>query len=275
MVGGFSMFAQEQSALERSAGGLGIGLALAKGLVELHGGTITAASEGLGRGSRFVVKLPRSAAAAVASNARAAVTTNPLGSRTVLLADDNRDSIDSMAELLRLSGHVVYTAYEGLEAFDLAMRLRPDVLVLDIGMPGLNGYELAQRIRAQPWAAQALLVAATGWGQESDRRSAEEAGFDLHLTKPFNPDDLLEVIAKRPGRASEVAAVSAPADLVARLPGELVDAHLRRGDRARHAAELSRDGGEPHRAGQAASGNPDERTRCPIPLSGRCYKHHP
>jgi CheY-like chemotaxis protein len=194
----FTMFAQEQSALERSEGGLGIGLALAKGLVELHGGTISAASEGLGRGSRFTVELPLAPALAPAQGAAPAAA--PAGtSRTILLADDNRDAADVMAELLRMTGHEVHTAHEGLQAVEMALRLRPDVVVLDIGMPGLNGYEVARRIRAEAWAADTFLIAATGWGQEGDRQKAVEAGFDLHLTKPFDPDRLSELIAGRIG----------------------------------------------------------------------------
>jgi signal transduction histidine kinase len=189
----FTMFAQEHSALDRSEGGLGIGLALAKGLVELHGGTISATSEGPGRGSCFVVELPvgsATAPTAEAATGQAAADTP----RVILLADDNRDAIDALAELLRLSGHVVHTAHDGHEALEAALRLRPDVVILDIGMPGLNGYEVARRIRAEPWAATTFLVAATGWGQDSDRRKADEAGFDLHLTKPFDPEQLLQTV---------------------------------------------------------------------------------
>ena len=195
----FAMFAQEHSAIDRSEGGLGIGLALAKGLVELHGGTITAASEGAGRGSRFVVRLPSATTAAnsgreeLAGNASKAA----VPSRLVLLADDNRDSADVMAELLRMAGHVVHTANDGLQAAALALRLQPDVLVLDIGMPGLNGYEVARRVRAQPWGARPLMIAATGWGQDDDRQKALAAGFDMHLTKPFDPAHLSELIVRR------------------------------------------------------------------------------
>ena len=198
--GVFTMFAQEQSALERSEGGLGIGLALAKGLVELHGGTISAHSEGLGRGSRFVVELPRAAQAPEAATPAPPAATAP-STRTVLLADDNVDAVDILADVLRMSGYAaVHTAHEGLAALSLATRLQPDVILLDIGMPGLNGYEVAKRIRAQPWASHALLIAATGWGQESDRQNSAAAGFDAHLTKPFDPAALLELIARHPRR---------------------------------------------------------------------------
>jgi signal transduction histidine kinase len=197
----FDMFAQEQSALDRSEGGLGIGLALVKGLVELHGGDVAASSEGLGQGSRFIVRLPAPDFALEAGGgpAHAAVPAARGRGLSVLLADDNRDAADVLAELLGMEGHTVHTAQNGHEAYDMAARLRPDVLVLDIGMPGLNGYEVAARVRAQPWGGAPFLVAATGWGQEEDRRKALAAGFDHHLTKPFDPGQLLALIADRQG----------------------------------------------------------------------------
>jgi len=194
----FTMFAQEQSALDRSEGGLGIGLALVKGLVELHGGTVSAYSEGPGRGSRFVVTLPaREHAPELAAAQAAGLATPPTHALTVLLADDNRDAVDVLAELLRLDGHTVYTANDGLQAMALAGQLQPDVLVLDIGMPGRNGYEVARHVRAQPWGSRPLLIAATGWGQEDDRQKALAAGFDLHLTKPFDPLALSAAIRQK------------------------------------------------------------------------------
>ena len=196
----FIMFAQEQSALDRSDGGLGIGLALVKGLVELHGGTVSAYSEGANSGSRFTVKLPcRQVPTPVLSSppGLAAAMVLPGRARTVLLADDNRDAVDVLAELLRLDGHMVHIAYDGLQAVEMAARLQPQVLVLDIGMPGMNGYEVAAHVRSQPWGARPLLVAATGWGQEDDRQKALAAGFDLHLTKPFDPMALSALIVER------------------------------------------------------------------------------
>jgi PAS domain S-box-containing protein len=195
----FAMFAQEQSALDRSEGGLGIGLALVKGLVELHEGTVTAHSAGPGLGSRFTVTLPGPAPLAEVEQAAQPFVPSaaPGRARTVLLADDNRDAVDLLAELLRMDGHVVHTANDGLQAVALASQLQPDVLVLDIGMPGKNGYEVARHVRAQPGGDRPLLIAATGWGQDDDRQKAMAAGFDLHLTKPFDPLRLSELISER------------------------------------------------------------------------------
>jgi PAS domain S-box-containing protein len=191
----FAMFAQEQAALERSEGGLGIGLALAKGLVELHGGTIEAHSAGLGQGSRFEVRLPLLSQPGEARTDAAQGTQGAdAPGRLVLIADDNADAAEVLAELLRLEGHEVKVAHDGHAAAGLAGYLHPDVLVLDIGMPGLNGYEVARQVRSQPWGARVLLLAATGWGQEEDRRKALAAGFDRHFTKPFAPEQLVEAI---------------------------------------------------------------------------------
>jgi PAS domain S-box-containing protein len=192
----FAMFAQEQSALDRSEGGLGIGLALAKGLVELHGGSIHAYSAGPGAGSRFEVRLPDAQRAEDAQPVQVGqgLPATSAG-RVILLADDNVDAAEVLAELLRIEGHEVHVVHDGQAAADLAARARPRVLVLDIGMPGLNGYQVARQVRAQEWGARALLVAATGWGQEEDRRKALDAGFDLHFTKPFAPEQLLAAIA--------------------------------------------------------------------------------
>lgn len=192
----FAMFAQEQTALHRSEGGLGIGLALSRGLVELHGGTITATSAGLGQGSSFTVRLPLEdgGSPALASEKDTPRSGPTSDTRTVLLADDNRDAVDTLAEFIQLDGHAVHIAYDGIQAVEQALRLKPDVMVLDIGMPGLTGYEVAQRIRAQPAGDRPLLIAATGWGQEDDRQRALVAGFDMHLTKPFDPRQLLALI---------------------------------------------------------------------------------
>jgi len=187
----FTLFAQASPAIERSEGGLGIGLALVRGLVELHGGSVRAHSRGVGQGSEFVVRLPIGNAEVGMSSdetgARASAGAKPL---RLLVADDNRDSAATCAALLEASGHQVSIAHTGREAFDLACSLQPDALLLDIGMPELNGYQLAQRIRGTGWGRRAMLIAITGWGQEQDKRQALAAGFDRHLTKPIDPSVL-------------------------------------------------------------------------------------
>jgi PAS domain S-box-containing protein len=189
----FQMFAQENAALERSEGGLGIGLALVKGLVELHGGKVEAYSAGVGRGSEFTLRLPLSQQAPHQAAQRAPAHHASSGHR-IIIADDNRDAVESLATLLELQGHSVNSAHDGLTAFDLARELRPSVMLLDIGMPGLNGYELARRLRQEAWGKSIVLVAATGWGQDDDRMRAFASGFDAHLTKPFDPAELIELL---------------------------------------------------------------------------------
>ena len=188
----FEMFTQIKSQNEASEGGLGIGLALSKGLVQLHGGQIAAHSAGLGTGSEFVMSLPRSLVVETSdSNATEFNGDSSTSSaRRVLLADDNRDGAESLSMLLELAGHEVHLAHSGAEALELAKQVRPDVAVLDIGMPELSGYEVAKRIRSEPWGAHMILIALTGWGQENDKRLAEAAGFDHHCTKPVDPDEL-------------------------------------------------------------------------------------
>lgn len=193
----FEMFSQVTPALERSQGGLGIGLALARGLIDMHGGTIKARSDGGGTGSEFVVRLPllvRSAARRPTEGGGVEETDGQ--ARRILVVDDLRDSADSLAMLLRLAGHVVHTAHDGLEAVEAAAEFRPEVVLLDIGLPKLNGYEAAQRIREQPWGRRMVLVALTGWGQEEDKRRATAAGFDHHLTKPVDSALLAQVLAE-------------------------------------------------------------------------------
>ncbi|MGB6488085.1 MAG: PAS domain S-box protein [Steroidobacteraceae bacterium] len=195
----FNLFAQASPALERSEGGLGIGLALVRGLLELHGGSVSAHSGGVGRGSEFLVRLPignpGDTAGVYETSAPANTGAKPL---RVLVADDNRDSAETCAALLEACGHEVSVAHTGREAFDLACRLEPDALLLDIGMPELNGYQLAQRIRGTSWGRRAMLIAITGWGQEQDKRRARAAGFDRHLTKPIDPNGL-EVLLQSAG----------------------------------------------------------------------------
>jgi len=186
----FTLFAQAVPALERSDGGLGIGLSLVRGLVQLHGGTVSAHSRGAGQGSEFVVRLPIGDPGHAGD--RPAGRPSPTSSKPLrlLVADDNRDSAETCAAFLEASGHEVSVAHTGREAFDLACRLRPDALLLDIGMPELNGYQLAQRIRGTSWGQRPLLIAITGWGQEQDKQRALDAGFDRHLTKPIDPQGL-------------------------------------------------------------------------------------
>jgi CheY-like chemotaxis protein len=192
----FEMFAQAAPALERSQGGLGIGLSLVKGLVEMHGGRVEARSEGTGKGSEFVVRLPISCGPpAPESPHPGGEGTTPRPARRILVADDNRDAADSLAMMLRLYGHEVHAVHDGQEAVEAAEWFRPDVALLDIGMPKLNGYDACRRIRAQPWGQGILLVATTGWGQEEDKRRAMEVGFDRHLTKPVAHADLEKLLA--------------------------------------------------------------------------------
>ncbi len=189
----FEMFSQVESALERSQGGLGIGLALAQGLVGLHGGSLDAQSDGLGHGSVFTIHLPASALVARPPPAVADAPVAGSGgghSGRVLVADDNRDAVDSLALLLRFVGFEVVVAYSGREALDAAIAVHPQAMVLDIGMPGLTGYEVARAIREQPWGHEVLLIAVTGWGQQEDVEQALSAGFDHHARKPVNLEDL-------------------------------------------------------------------------------------
>ena len=194
----FEMFSQVAPAVERSEGGLGIGLALSRGLVELHGGSIAVRSAGAGQGSEFIVALPRAVPQAPpqATGSPQAADAAP---RSVLIADDNPDGPESLAALLSMHGHQVHVAADGNEALAQAERVRPDVVLLDIGMPGLTGYEVATRIRAAEWGRSMMLIALTGWGQAEDQARALAAGFDHHMTKPLELERLLELLANRPG----------------------------------------------------------------------------
>lgn len=186
----FNMFSQVHGR-ERSAAGLGIGLALVRNLVDMHGGRVTAESEGNGRGSRFQVFLPvQQTNDQVEPSAPAAPPTELQPNARVLVVDDNRDACTALAMLLEITGNTVRTAYDGLEAVNLAETFRPQLILMDIGMPILDGYEATRRIRTQPWAADATIVALTGWGQENDRQRSREAGCDDHLVKPVNRTDL-------------------------------------------------------------------------------------
>ncbi|MGH8325585.1 MAG: response regulator [Steroidobacteraceae bacterium] len=215
----FDLFTQLERAGERAPAGLGIGLALVRRLVELHGGTVTAASAGPGLGSEFIVRLPRraelragpaapanceapamsGALAAPAARAREHVAAEP---RRILVVDDNRDALESLAALLELAGHAVRAAGDGDHALALASSFRPEVVLLDIGLPKIDGYEVARRIRSQPWGESIQLIALTGWGQEDDRRRTREAGFDSHMVKPIELEALTGLLAHPRRRAS-------------------------------------------------------------------------
>jgi len=193
----FEIFSQVHSSLEHAQGGLGIGLALVKGLIELHGGSVGALSAGLGQGSEFQVRLP--AAALVSAVVRPTPLTQPATpteSRRILIVDDNEDAARSLGFLLELSGHTVHLAYDGEQALAMAGELQPQIALVDIGLPKLNGYGVARAVRGQPWGAHMLLIALTAWGQEADKRRALEAGFNFHLTKPVDPDQVAALIAR-------------------------------------------------------------------------------
>jgi PAS domain S-box-containing protein len=191
----FEMFSQVQPPMHGSEGGLGIGLALAKGLVELHGGSIEASSAGLGRGSEFAVRLPRTSKISV-RDAKSTTVPAPakVKRRRVLVADDNRDSAETLAMLLRVEGHEVVIAHDGSAALAAFGGFAPDIVLLDIGMPGPNGYEVARQIRQARSRAEVRLIAITGWGQEGDKERAYAAGFDHHLTKPVDTRQLSELL---------------------------------------------------------------------------------
>jgi CheY-like chemotaxis protein len=190
------MFTQVDRSIERSQGGLGIGLTLAQRLVAMHGGEVEARSQGPGKGSEFIVRLPAEGKARVAPQGAAGNEPAPAAAPLrILVVDDNRDSADSMAIFLEIKGHEVRTAHDGLTAVEEAEAFQPGVVILDIGLPKLNGYEAAQRIRGRR-GDNVLLIALTGWGQEEDRRRSREAGFDHHLTKPVSLDKLNKLLAE-------------------------------------------------------------------------------
>src|SRR5262245_37003888 len=195
----FELFYQVDHSYTRSEGGLGLGLTLVHRLIELHGGKVEARSAGVNRGSEFIIRLPilghqeerKDQSAAASDGAQAAVRC-----RRILVADDFPQSAETLARLLRHDGSEVRVAQDGAEAFEAAAEFRPDVVVLDIAMPKLNGYEAARKIRAQPWGKQMVLIALTGWGQKQDRRRTQDAGFDAHLTKPVNFTAIMDLLRK-------------------------------------------------------------------------------
>ena len=207
----FQLFTQVDGAAHRAQGGLGIGLALVRQLIQMHGGSVTAYSQGPGHGSEFLIRLPLRVRGFRDSSVKAdAPTANaPRRGHRILLADDNRDALDSLATLLQCDGHEVHTASDGAEALEVAAACHPDVMLLDIGMPKMDGYEVAKRIRAEPWGKHAVLIALTGWGQDEDRRRSREVGFDTHLVKPLDPEALSTLLARLPGGAKRETAQTA------------------------------------------------------------------
>jgi CheY-like chemotaxis protein len=195
------MFMHVARTSDRSQGVLGIGLTLVRRLVEMHGGSIEPRSDGEGMGSEFVVRLPvlsAPVAGALDSDTAQSVATFARESpvqRRVLIVDDNRDSADSLAMLLEITNNKVYLAHDGVEALAAIETHRPEVVLLDIGLPKLNGHEVCRRVREQPWGQNITIIALTGWGQDSDRRKSHEAGFNGHLVKPVDYDELLELLS--------------------------------------------------------------------------------
>lgn len=193
----FDMFTQDKRTIDRSEGGLGLGLALVKRLVELHGGTVDAQSAGSGRGATFTVRLPqhgRRQELRPTALRKEAVDLTPL---SILVVDDNRDAADTLAALLAIDGHRLSVAYDGTQALDMARREAPEVVFLDLGLPGMDGFEVARQLRKMPGAGSALLVALSGYAQAADRAATQGSGFDDHLAKPADLGQVYAVLARR------------------------------------------------------------------------------
>jgi PAS domain S-box-containing protein len=196
----FEMFTQGSASRERAQGGLGVGLTLVRRLIELHGGTVEARSEGRGRGAEFVVRLPAARTGDTGISTQGARENGrALPSLRILVVDDNIDAATTLAALLRMQGHDVRTTHDSVQALEIVQDFVPDVAILDIGMPKMNGYALAERIRDTMGGAQPLLIAVTGWGQEEARLRSKAAGFDHHLVKPVDPGALTALLASQPG----------------------------------------------------------------------------
>jgi CheY-like chemotaxis protein len=191
----FDMFMQVDRTSARSQGGLGIGLTLVKRLTEMHGGSIEARSAGEGQGSEFIVRLPVLDRSQIQERIGSEMEPDSQPQRRILIVDDNRDSAESLAMLMEITGNQTYLAHDGVEAVAAVEKYRPEVVLLDIGLPELNGYEVCRRVREKPWGKDIVVIALTGWGQEDDRRRSEEAGFNGHLVKPVDYDKLLDLLA--------------------------------------------------------------------------------
>jgi len=190
----FEMFTEVDRHLERSQGGLGVGLSIVQRLVQMHGGSVEARSDGHGRGSEFVVRLPVALSSVGDERSSQADPAYPTARRRILVVDDNVDAAESLAMMLTMTGNETLTAHDGLEALDVAAAFRPDVMLLDIGMPKLNGYEVCRRLRKESWGKDMVVIALTGWGQEEDKRRSLEARIDAHLVKPVLPGALEELL---------------------------------------------------------------------------------
>jgi two-component system CheB/CheR fusion protein len=190
----FDLFSQADRSLERAQGGLGIGLSLVKGLVEMHGGTVSAQSAGAGKGSVFTIRLPLEKLLARAPTAAVPIRAVSLGARRILVVEDNADAAEAMMMLLKGNGHDVTVVSDGNEAVEVAKRFQPEIILLDIGLPGMDGYELAKLLRGLPETQAARLIAVSGYGQQKDRARSHEAGFHMHLVKPVDPSKLTEAI---------------------------------------------------------------------------------
>jgi CheY-like chemotaxis protein/two-component sensor histidine kinase len=197
----FEMFSQVDSSLNRTQGGLGIGLALVREVVQMHGGEVEAKSEGIGKGSEFIVRLPIMQEVTIPQPV-VELHSGETGQYRILVVDDNRDSATTLSMLLKISGHETQTAHDGVEAVQVSEMFQPHVILLDIGLPKLNGYEACRRIREHSWGQQIVIIALTGWGQEDDRRKSREAGFNGHLVKPVEHAALstllTELVQSRP-----------------------------------------------------------------------------
>jgi CheY-like chemotaxis protein/two-component sensor histidine kinase len=192
----FDMFAQIQQDHESGHTGLGIGLSLVKSLVEMHGGSVTVTSRGRNLGTTFLLRLPRASAAPVVGPATPDASNGHAPDKCrVLVVDDNVDALKSLSRMVELLGSEVRRAHDGLQAIEMAREFKPDIVLMDIGMPRLNGYDAARRIRQEPWGQELTLIATTGWGQDADRQRTADAGFDQHLVKPIDLSKLREVLA--------------------------------------------------------------------------------